>query len=262
MATGGGHPLIVSAWGSDVLGWNEKWRLSQYAAKFALGRASIVCATSAHLANAVTRVSGRTAVVTPFGVDLDHFQWQPDPPSPPFVIGAARNLSSNYGIDVLIAALPEVIKAVPGTRLLLAGDGPARTQLQRQVDALDLGDQVEFLGRVRHEDMPAFYSKVHVVVMPTTGHEAYGVAALEAAAVGRPVVASLLGGLPEVIRHNETGLMVPPSHPAKLASAIIALARAPDKRRRMGRAGREMVVGSFSIKSTTNNFIDLYRNTT
>lgn len=170
------------------------------------------------------------------GVDLARFRPRPLPDGPP-VVGFAGQWTARKGLLALMPAwqrLRTAPDALPAARLRLAGEGDLAADLQAWRAALPRPDEVELLGRV--EDMPAFYAGIHVLAMPSRS-EGFGLAAAEALACGRPVVGGDASSLPEVIRRDETGLLVPPDDPAALAGALDALLRAPERAAAMGRAG-------------------------
>src|SRR6266545_4465121 len=105
-------------------------------------------------------------------------------------------------------------------RLILAGEGPHRANLEARAARLGIADRVLFLGPVPHTDLPALHAISDIFVMPSTDHETFCLAACEAMSCARPVVASRIGGLVEVVRDGETGLLMPPADPTGLAAHI------------------------------------------
>jgi len=144
-------------------------------------------------------------------------------------------LHEEKGHAVLWRALPDVLREVPGLVVLCAGDGPHRPALEADVRRLGLGPAVRFLGQ--RSDVPALLSLSSLVVLPSLA-ESFGLAALEAMSLGRPVVASRAGGLPEVVADGETGLLADVGDAAGLAAAMRALLADPGRARVMGEAGR------------------------
>ena len=145
-------------------------------------------------------------------------------------------LAPEKGIDTLLDAM----KRLPDARLIVAGDGPERTALESRA-----GKNVAFLGFV--EDIPALLGQVAIVAVPSRS-EGLGLSALEAMAAGKPVVASSVGGLREVVVHGETGLLVPPGDPDALAEALKSLFEDPERARKMGEAGRARIRAEFDVE--------------
>jgi glycosyltransferase involved in cell wall biosynthesis len=123
-------------------------------------------------------------------------------------------------------------------RLILAGDGPHRAALQERANRLGLGGRVQFLGSVPHYEIPHLNAISDAFVVPSTDHETFCIAACEAMGCGRPVIATRVGGLPEVVRDGETGFLVPPGDAAALAERIAMLLGDGGLRQRMGEAAR------------------------
>jgi glycosyltransferase involved in cell wall biosynthesis len=176
------------------------------------------------------------------------------PPETACVLAAA-NLVRRKGVDVLLAA---VAALAPGARwaLWIAGDGPERAALEAAASRLGVGDRVRFLGR--RSDVPDLLEACDVFVLPSR-KEGLGVAALEAMARGRPVVASAVGGLAEVVAADETGLVVPPGDAAALATALERLIADPELARRLGAAGAKRVAEHFLAERMVSAYESLYR---
>ena len=153
----------------------------------------------------------------------------------PAVCLVVARLHEEKGHAVLWRALPDVLREVPGLVVLCAGDGPHRPALEADVRRLGLGPAVRFLGQ--RSDVPALLSLSSLVVLPSLA-ESFGLAALEAMSLGRPVVASRAGGLPEVVADGETGLLADVGDAAGLAAAMRALLSDPGRAHVMGEAGR------------------------
>lgn len=152
----------------------------------------------------------------------------------PVCVVVAR-LHEEKGHAVLLRALPEVLRHVPGLVVLCAGDGPHRASLERETRERGLAAHVRFLGQ--RSDVNVLTALASLSVLPSLA-ESFGFAALEAMSLGRPVVASRAGGLPEVVAEGETGLLADVGDAAGLAAAMGALLGAPARAAAMGEAGR------------------------
>jgi glycosyltransferase involved in cell wall biosynthesis len=138
--------------------------------------------------------------------------------------------------------------------LAIAGEGPLHAELEAQARAAGLGTSVRLLGR--RSDVRELMRACDVFVFPSL-YEAFGVALLEAMACGAAVVASRVGGIPEIVEDGASGLLVPPADPAALADAIACLAERPDRRRALGRAAR-LRAEAFDIRETVRRLESLY----
>jgi len=251
------QPMVVSAWGSDLIGYKPRW-LFRSLLRFVLKRATHITATGQFLKDNTCRIchpASHKISVIPFGVEV------PDgivpPPSGPLKICYLKGHQMKYGPDILLKAMCEVKKAVPEVVLSMAGEGELTEQLKQMVSSLGLEDNVNFVGFVQHERVHSFLKEHHMMVMPSL-MEAFGVAALEASACGRPVIASNVGGVPEVVKDGITGILVPPNDPHQLAEAIIRLVQDAEVREKMGKAGYEFVKERYSWERSLDMMSDLY----
>jgi glycosyltransferase involved in cell wall biosynthesis len=151
----------------------------------------------------------------------------------PWTIGAAGRLVPIKGYDVLLEAFAALRVNCPAARLEIAGDGPARADLERQAHSLNIVDAVRFLGW--REDLTALMSRWAVFVQPSR-EEALGVTVLHAMASGSCAVASDVGGLPEIVEMGVTGVLVPPANVRALTTALSNLLLEPERRSQLGDA--------------------------
>ena len=150
----------------------------------------------------------------------------------PITIGAVSRLERVKGMDLVIPAFAEVRKAHPDVRLLIVGDGSLRQDMQRQAEALQVQDAVEWAGRQPQEVLPQWYQRMAIVLMPSRS-EGFGLTAIEAMACGCVVVAARTGGLPEVVRDGEVGLLHEPESFKDMAAQINELIEHPDLWRKL-----------------------------
>jgi glycosyltransferase involved in cell wall biosynthesis len=159
------------------------------------------------------------------------------------------------GHEVLLRAVARARDRIPGLTLEVAGDGELEPELRASAAGLGLGDAVTFLGRVAPAD--PVLERAEVVLVPSFG-EGFGMVALEAMERGRPVIASAVGGLPEIVDDGRTGLLVPPGDVEALADAIAELASDPGRVAAMGAAGRARALTEFSQERCTERIEALY----
>jgi glycosyltransferase involved in cell wall biosynthesis len=165
-------------------------------------------------------------------------------------------LTHHKGIEELIQA---AAMTGPHVRHVIVGDGPRRAALEAMARDVAPG-RVTFAGRVRSEELPAYYRAASVGVLPSTSRlEAFGIAALECMASGRPVVVSRIPGVEEVIEPDVTGLLAEPVDPEDLARQIRAVALDPERAAAMGKAARERVLERFTLPRIVDRLLDVYR---
>jgi len=204
--------------------------------------------------------------VIPNGVDLDRFS-APTPdcglreeigmPPDGLLLGVVARLEPEKGHRFLIAAMPEILAAAPRTWLVIVGEGSLAGDLRDQAASLPAParDRVVFTGR--REDVSAITADLDVAVLPSL-REAQGISLLEAMARRVPVVASAVGGIPEVVTDGVDGLLVPPADPAALARALGRLLTDDGLGRRLGEAGYRTVAERFSIDAQVRRIEALY----
>lgn len=226
-----GKPYVVQVWGTDV----EFARRVPWLARPVFRRARLVIAPSRALADAALALGARAVRVIPSGVDVPAEVGEES--EPPEVLFAGR-LSPEKGIA-------ELVEAAAGMPLVVAGDGPLRSRVSG------------VLGFVPHDELERLYARAAVVACPSH-REGFGVVCAEAMAHGRPVVASAVGGLLDLVVDGETGILVPPRDVPALRGALERLLADRELRRRLGHAGRERVRSYCSWEAVTNATVAAY----
>jgi len=251
-------PLVVSVWGADVEVFPRRHVVNRRMLQSALARAQVVTATSHYLASAAAPylARGKAAVVVPFGIDTTRFQPGPGPRAFPPLIVCNKHLEEAYGPDVLLAALD----LLPPLRwqLELLGSGSWEARIQSQVAAGRWRDRIRLLGAVA-PDVVAERLKAATLAVYPSRRESFGVATLEAEATGVPVVATTVGGLPEVVADGLTGWLVPPDDPAALAGAMTKILTSADQGQAMGASGRRLVLDQYTWPAALDAMEAVYR---
>ncbi len=166
------------------------------------------------------------------------------------------------GFDIALAAFDTVRRRRPDARLTVAGSGHAMPELRQQAVDRGVADGVDFLGWIEPSAIPELINRASLVLVPSRWEEPFGLVALEAAQMGRPVVATDVGGLGEVVAHGETGLLVPREDPAAMAEAIVTLLADPERMQAMGQAGRERAATMFAFERMVDAYDALYAQVT
>lgn len=167
----------------------------------------------------------------------------------------ARMNAASKGHAVFLRAAPRLAARFPKVEFLLVGDGPLRAELERMAGSLGLGRRVRFLGE-RH-DIPAFLASIDISVLPSSS-ESLSNTILESMAAGVPVIATNVGGNPELVRHGETGLLFPPGNEDKFVEALEHLLTRPELRTEYGLRARELVQNDFSLGRIRDRHMQLY----
>ncbi len=240
--------LIISVWGTDVI-WDvsehEPWLRRTLRRRIA-AQAEIITATSEFLAGRTQAIVGLSArpTVVPFGIDTEAFSpGAKRAAGGEIVIGYLKHYMPRYGPEIAVRSMLRVRAAIPGARLEMYGAGD-QAGLERLVGELGLGDAVRVHGPVAHAEVAGVMRGFDIYCMPSLS-ESFGVSALEASACGVSVVASDVGGVPEVVVDGQTGVLVRSGDVNGLADALIRLAGDATAREQMGAAGRAFVVGRY-----------------
>lgn len=209
-------------------------------------------------------VAGSKVVAVATGVDLDRFH--PERVTGDLrkeiglgddrlVIGTVAILRVKKGHQVLLDAAAEILSALPGAVFVFAGNGPQRRNIAERVERLGIADRVHLLGL--RDDVPTVLKAFDVFVLPTL-EEALGTSFLEAMAMGKPVIGTKVGGVPEVVRDGVNGFLVPPRDPRALARATTRLLSDMQAAREMGRAGRAIAEREFTLEHMRDRMYELY----
>ena len=167
-------------------------------------------------------------------------------------------LVGEKGVDLAITAFASLRRRFPKARLTIAGDGAVRSELEKLTRELELTNAVEFTGWVNPEKIPQLINRATIVVVPSRCREPFSLVALQAAQMGRPVTAARMGGLPETVIDQQTGVLFENEDSAALAEAIAFLLDHPDIAARMGEAGRHRAREVFSLERCVNAYDSLY----
>lgn len=211
-------------------------------------------AVSRFTAGQIEQATGLKPQVNHLGVDLDSFRpLEPDwemgrslglEPGDQAIVSAVR-LVALKGMQHALAALAQLAPSRLHLKLVIAGEGPYSEELASQAKEMGLGDRLILAGFIPQTELAKFYSLGKVAVFPSQGEEALGLSAAEAMACGLPVVASRLGGLPEVVG-ADAGVLIPPKNTDALTDALSKLLDDEAGRRTMGKAGRARIEADFS----------------
>ena len=189
------------------------------------------------------------------GLDLDRYDASARGSRPRRVIATVANLRPGKGHDVLLKAAANVVRRIPDVTFLIIGDGPRREELERLAASLRISAQVQFTGY--RSDVPEMLRQADVFAFPSF-MEASPNAVIEAMAAGLPIVATRVGGIPEVIEHERSGLLVAPGDDRALAAALVRAIERPALASQLGDAARQAVEARFSFDRMVGEFQQLY----
>ncbi|HEC84645.1 MAG TPA: glycosyltransferase family 1 protein [Thioploca sp.] len=193
------------------------------------------------------------------GIDLDVFvmknrRWEN---TARFNIGCVARLEKEKGIEFLIQAIKIVREFIPFARLIIVGEGSERKKLQWLAERLELKEAVQWVGH--QEEIQKWYGYFDVYVLPSVTRESFGITLVEAMASGLPVIASRIGGTPEVIDHNKDGLLAEPGNSQDIADKLLYLFNNRSKTQEMVTTARSKVEERFSLERMARDFYLLFR---
>jgi glycosyltransferase involved in cell wall biosynthesis len=254
------RPVITSIGGGELVYFRDlnygtqATRLRRAIIRVALQRATAVTAGSQYqLAQCQAHGAPKGQLhLAPLGVDTDHFRPHPTPKwAQPTLIQAA-SLAPIKEQTLLLEVMRRVYTAVPHSRLILAGDGPLKPELQQLARSYGLGEAITWAGKVLYPAMPTLYPQAHLYVQ-TSRHESQGVAVVEALACGVPVLGTAVGLLPEV------ACRPPTNNPDLLASQIVGIWGDREAYEKWRNEARKTAVTGYSLPVTTAVFAKIYQ---
>jgi glycosyltransferase involved in cell wall biosynthesis len=260
--------LAFTTWahaGADIYNRNHQTeaslrsRLQEAARVFTCNAANLP-----YFTRLVGETTARKVVLLSHGVDGDRFHYQERPAAKTISILAVGRLSPAKGFDVLLRACRRLQDAGLGFVCRIAGDGPLGPTLAALARELGIEAQVEFLGHVDHQALPALYLRSDLFVMasvigPKGSRDGLPNVLLEAMATGLACVGSEVASIPEAIESNVTGLLLPPGDDAALAAAIELLARDPELRSRLGRAASGLVRAKYARADCMERLLEQFQ---
>jgi phosphatidylinositol alpha-1,6-mannosyltransferase len=181
------------------------------------------------------------------------------------VIVSVGRLVHRKGQDILISALPEILQHHPDAHILMVGEGPYRSELEKLVSKLAVEESITFIGRVQYADLPRYISTGDIFAMPSRSRlaglevEGLGIVYLEASACGLPVIAGKSGGAPDAVIEGETGITVDGKSSKDVAKALITLLDDPIKAKAMGMRGREWIDSNWRWDIWAAKFTELLK---
>jgi glycosyltransferase involved in cell wall biosynthesis len=256
-------PLVVSVWGTDVADALAGRFMVRSVVRRALHTAQAVTATSRFLMEQTIHLepSVKNKIIhIPFGLPESDFIRHVDRSDGGVQIIFAKRYTQTYGPDIALRAFAAAYKKNPHICLLMLGGGPMRKKLESLAVSLSVASAVEIRDWIEPEETRRFIAESDIMLMPSR-QESFGVAALEASAAGIPIIASDVGGVPEIVRHERNGLLVPCENVDAFADAIVRLAGDPALRKTMGEAGISIARGDFSMDRCLDLMEEVYTRT-
>ena len=252
-----GIPYIATAHAGDI--FPVKSPILRILARLVIKNSTYCTANSAFTKGKLEQIFDKKGInLIPMGVDMGMFRKRGRNDKlmgkfgikKEFILGVGR-LVEKKGFKYLVTAMSQVVKEFPHAKLVIVGDGPERASLELLAEELGLGSNVAFAGKVGNRLLPEYYASADLFVGPSIvtesgDTEGLGVAFLEALASGTCVIGSNVGGIPDIINHNKTGLLVRQKNSEELANAIINLLSSPKLRKSLAFNGHNHIKRNYS----------------
>lgn len=251
-------PSLLSIWGSDIYLFPKKSKIHTALIKKNLQFASNLASTSKDMKDEVRKYTDKKVYLTPFGVDVNHFIPNKFSDDRPITIGTVKGMKDVYGIKYLIDSfklLSNDIEINKKLRFLIVGGG---SQLNEYIEYAKKNKvDIQFTGQIEYYKLPNYFNELDIYCAPSLS-ESFGVAVLEASACELPVIVTDVGGLPEVVVNDKTGIIIKSKSSFELYSAIKRLILDDNLRKSMGISGRNFVNNNYSRIYCANQLIKVY----
>jgi len=266
-------PYMVTALGADVYAF-KKNAFIKLIKRFTLNRAHCCTVNSVSVQRSLESIAQKTRLsYNPNGVDEELFCENKEDVKLKDELGiqgiflfSVGRFAEKKGFKYLIAAMPKILEKQPLAKLVLAGFGPEEEALKQQVKILQLSDSIIFPGKKSGRELATYFATADIFIGPSIivgggDTEGQGVVFVEAMSSGTTVVASNVGGIPDMIKDGVTGLLVPEKDSDCIAEKVITLCENPELRKTLAENARQLVLEKYCWKKIASGFLDIYKNT-
>jgi glycosyltransferase involved in cell wall biosynthesis len=265
-----GVPYLLTAHGGDVYSFKKNSMIRRLS-NFALKRAGKCTVNSDPTGQAVQNIRSNAHIqVIPMGVDTQRFHPEKFNQNIKetlniqdlFLLAVGR-FAEKKGFKYLIQAMPEILNKRPGAKLVIVGFGPQEDELKQLVRQFGLEKAVLFVGSKAGEELAEYFATADIFIGPSVvtdsgDTEGQGVVFLEAMASGTAVVASDVGGVKDIVRNGETGLLIPQKNPDAIAEKVLLLMNDQELRNKLALNGRKLAESQYSWEKTAERFLETY----
>ena len=253
-------PLVLTVWGTDIEDALDRKPVISWLVRRALKKAQGITAASRFLVERTIEFEPSIAdkiQVIPFGVPMPKISEAKPGRDDTVQLVYTKNFRPAYAPDIALEAFAAASRKNPKIRLTMVGGGPMRSDLLRLAKERGISDRVDILGWQTMDQTEKLIRQTDIMLMPSRP-ESFGVAALEAHSHGKPVIATRVGGIAEIVRDNVSGILVPPDDVTAVAEAILRLTEDRSLRLRMGREGRKLVEEKYDFEECLDQMETLY----
>lgn len=244
-------------------------RLTAHSEKYLIRHAHALTAPSQDMANVIAQACGfpsQRITVIPNALEWKEFQTDVrERSAKELVVLHVGRLERVKGVVILAQAIPQILAQIPEIRFVFVGADfrtargvYQRGELEEYFAAKGVSDRVEFTGKVEQHTLLEWYKRADICVVPTLNYESFSYTCAQAMAAGKPIIATRIGGISETVDDGQNGLLVEPGNATELANALVVLARDPERRAEMGRAGRAKVACEFDPRRVAGRNLQVY----
>ena len=257
-------PIVSTFYGADLALARKSGLLTGLVRRIA-ARSEAVTAISRHTGQTLAELSGVQPTIIPYGIDMTpRYVDTPGREHGRSEILTVGRLIERKGHTVLIRAMAQIAATRDDVVLTIVGEGQERPRLESLIRELGLAERVQLTGSVSDEELERAYARCDMFVLPAIvdsagDTEGLGMVLLEAMRYEKPVIASDIGGITDIVIHEETGILAPPADPAALAAAIVALLDNREMAERLGKQGRQINARRFAWNHIVATYLDIYR---
>lgn len=263
------HPLVVTPWGSDVLIFPQKSRMSRWIVKYVLKRVDLITCDAEHIKAPLIKLGADPAKINIiyFGTDTQKFKpGQRDARlskelgilQAPTII-SLRRLEAICDLESLLRAVPLVLKEVPQAKFLIADKGSQEGMLKQLAESLGVSGSIRFVGRIPQDELPRYLTTADIYVSTSLSDAGLAGSTAEAMACGLPVIITDFGDNRQWVQDGVNGFVIPLRAPQALASRIIHLIRDKETRERFGKISREIIVERNNREKQMAKVLKLYQ---
>ena len=238
------HPFVLTPWGSDLLIYPETSAIGRLLTGYILSKADLITCDGDNLTRIMRRFGVPASLIKRiyFGVDTSVFKPTAKAKSNRrLTVISLRSLKPIYNVDLLLRAIPRVVKQNPHVRFLIAGGGSQKQELVRLAKRLRIGRYVEFIGHISPEKLPSLLSSADIYVSTSLSDSGLAASTAEAMASELPIVITDSGDNKKILQESNAGLLVPVGDAPALANGLIALLKSKKKREEYGKNGRAFI---------------------
>lgn len=264
----GFSPILLSVWGSDVYLFPKQNKLNQSIIKKNFRKSNYLASTSIDMSKEIKKYTNKEEIfITPFGVDTNLFYPMEKNNDSNIVIGMIKRFDKIYGAEYLIKAVKLLLDRLSNEgrhalinrlKVVMIGDGQEIDSLKNLSKNLSIDHFINFIVKVPHSEVPNYLKQIDIFCVPSLS-ESFGVAALEASACGKPVIATSVGGLPEVVKDGETGFIIPPANELALSNKLYELILDENLQKKFGVNGRNLVLEKYSWEKSLDIMEEVYK---